>query len=287
MRSSRICAILLVGILLTACGSVPRPFSPGAKSGGLPPPGPASALIVHPFAGTEGTPLEQLTASVIQVLQTRDVAAIPYEVANRYRMATQVDAVTVTGDRALLRVIVQFAQPGGASIAESTWDIPVSWSAYMAADPALIRSISQEVSDRMLATMGLADEPGQGVDANDADLSVVPIRRAPGDGAEALMNAMIAELDRLGLTARFEDGAEQLPALEAIVSVRPLDSSNDLVRIVWLLKDPTGRERGRLEQQNSVPTGRLNQRWGVVAQLAASAAAPGVVDLLRRLQGGG
>ncbi len=98
---------------------------------------------------------------------------------------------------------------------------------------------------------------------------------------------MIAELDRLGLqTQRIRARADR-PVLEAWVTVRPLDTSNDLVRIVWVLNDRNGRERGRLEQQNSVPTGRLLRRWGVVAQLAASAAAPGVLDLLRRLQGGG
>jgi hypothetical protein len=287
VRSSRAVAIVLICLGLAACSSVPRPFSPGAKSGGLPPPGPASALIVHPVSGTEGTPLVDLTGAVIAELRQGDVAAIPYDVHNRYRMATQVDAISLTGDDAVLRIIVQFAHPDGAPIAEDDWTRTVVWNTYLTADPILIRALAQEISARMLVVMGLASGNVAEGETGGPSLLIAPILRAPGDGAEALVNAMLSELDRLGLAAEPDDGLADLPVLEALVSVRPVDASNDQVRIVWLLKDRSGRERGRLEQQNNVPSGRLSRRWGVVAQLAASAAAPGVLDLLRRLQGGG
>lgn len=287
MRLSRAFTVFLLCVCLAACSSVPRPFSPGAKSGGLPPPGPASALIVHPVSGTEGTPLEDLTDAVIAQLQQRGVAAIPYEIPNRYRMATQVDALALTGDQAQLRIVVQFAQPDRTAIAEDSWDRTVSWAAYLEADAPLVRSMAQEIAGRMLDVMGLSTQVGETGGGAGPSLLMVPIQSAPGDGAEALFKAMMSELDRLGLVAELDDGLADLPVLQAIVTVRPADASNDQVRIVWLLKDRNGRERGRLEQQNNVPTGRLAQRWGVVAQLAASAAAPGVLDLLRRLQGGG
>lgn len=287
MQSSRAVAVVLICLVLAGCGSVPRPFSPGAKTGGLPPPGPSSALIVHEFAGTEGTPLQQLTSATIELLQTKEVAAIPYEVANRYRMATQVDAVTESGGRALLTISVRFAQPDGEAIEEVAWDRQVDWNAYLRADPTLVRSMAQEISGRMLVLIGADSDGAPGAASGGPDLVIAAIRRAPGDGATALVDAMTSELERLGLATAPDDGAAQAPVLEAVVTVGPLDASNDLVRIVWLLRDRTGRERGRLEQQNSVPTGRLNQRWGVVAQLAASAAAPGVLDLLQRLEAGG
>ena len=55
------------------------------------------------------------------------------------------------------------------------------------------------------------------------------------------------------------------------------------MRIIWLVLDSNDNERGRLEQQNTVPANSLARRWGVVAGLAASAAAPGLSDLLARL----
>jgi hypothetical protein len=287
VRLSSWLAIAVLCLALVGCGSVPRPFSPSSKSGGLPPPGPASALIVHPLSGTEGTPLEALTARVIASLRENDVAAIPYEIANRYRMAAQADVVAIEGDQAVLQMVVQFALPDGSAIAEDSWERVVSWSSYLAAEPQLLQVLGTEISDRMLAAMGLGNLSADGLKPGGPDLLIAPILSAPGDGAEALVGSMIAELDRLGLqTQRIRARADR-PVLEARVTVRPLDTSNDLVRIVWVLNDRNGRERGRLEQQNSVPTGRLLRRWGVVAQLAASAAAPGVLDLLRRLQGGG
>lgn len=287
MRLSRLTAVAVLCVLVAACGSVPRPFSPAAKSGGLPPPGPASALIVHPLAGTEGTPLTELTAAVVESLQRSGVAAIPYEIANRYRMAAQADAVSLDGDQAVLQLAVQFAQPDGTTIAEDSWEQRVPWTGYQAADQTLLHALGREIAGRMLTVMGLAPPGDAQAKSDGPDLLIAPVLRAPGDGAEALVRSMISELDRLGLQARRIEGVADRPVLEALVTVRPLDSSNDLVTIVWLLKDRNGRERGRLEQQNSVPTGRLTRRWGVVAQLAASAAAPGVLDLLRRLQAGG
>ena len=70
--------------------------------------------------------------------------------------------------------------------------------------------------------------------------------------------------------------------VRAQVSVRPMDDANELVEITWLLHDADGRERGRLTQQNRVARGRLDHRWGVVAKLAAAAAAPEIADLMRR-----
>ena len=280
-RSSRL-FLLLACVLLAACGSVPRPFSPGDKSGGLPPPGPSSALIVHPFSGTEGTPLEALTAAVIARLQENDVAATPYEIPNRYRMLSQADAVRLEGDTATLALHVQFARPDSSAIAEDVWEREVDWDSYQAGDTVLVGRLAEDAARRMLVLMGL--QSPQAEEEKAASLFVSPIQSAPGDGAAALRMAMVSELGRLGVTGVTNPASTGLPTLDALVSVRPVDASNDLVRIIWLLKDGTGRQRGRLEQQNTVPTGRLSRRWGVVAQLAAAAAAPGVVELMQQLR---
>jgi len=283
----RLLAVMLLCLGLAACGNVPRPFSPGAKTGGLPPPGPASALILHPVAGNEDAPLEKLTAALLAQLRKNQVAAIPYESPNRYRMVAQVDAITVNGDQAELHLLAQFSNPDLSPIVSDSWSRTVSWRAYLAADPALMNDLAREMTARMLVLMGLTEPGSAGAGADGPDLLIAPVLRAPGDGAAALVDSMTSELTRLGVMVQGLRGVADRPVLEALVTVRALDASNDLVRIAWVLKDRSGRERGRLEQQNTVPTGRLNRRWGVVAQLAASAAAPGVIDLLQRLETGG
>ncbi len=126
-----LCLAVLVG--LRQCTQALQPIIEERRT---PPPGPASALIVHPLSGTEGTPLEALTARVIASLRENDVAAIPYEIANRYRMAAQADVVAIEGDQAVLQMVVQFALPDGSAIAEDSWERVVSWSSYLAAEPS-------------------------------------------------------------------------------------------------------------------------------------------------------
>ena len=120
MRCSRIALGLLILLAVAACGSVPRPFSPGQKSGGLPPPGPSSALIVHPVAGTETATLDALTAQIIAGLQQKQVAAIPYEVPNRYRVIGQAVATTVAAAAAAAVAVVAAAGTSSAPTARGT-----------------------------------------------------------------------------------------------------------------------------------------------------------------------
>ncbi|WP_416898159.1 MAG: hypothetical protein ACMVY4_22435 [Minwuia sp.] len=285
MRFSRLLAAALLLAALTACGSVPRPFSPGAKSGGLPPPGPSSALIVHPVAGVETDVLDRMTRLIVSGLQQKQVAAIPYEVPNRYRIIGQAIAVDSTAGRSTLEIHWQLTEPDRTPLREDLYNRDVDAEAWRSGDPALVRALADEAVERIAVLIGMAAAAAPEPAAPEGpDLRLAPIKRAPGDGAEALAGAMASELERFDLQTAPDDGLGQVPVLEALVSVSPMDASNDLVRIIWLLRDGSGRERGRLEQQNTVPSGRLARRWGVVAQLAAAAAAPGIADLVEQLR---
>ncbi|WP_417518245.1 hypothetical protein [Minwuia sp.] len=282
MSFSRFIAIALVALALAACTNVPRPFSPGTKSGTVPPPGPTSALIVHPVLSNEGVSTDGLTALVIKGLQERQVAAIPYDVPNRYRLLGEAIATQIVGTTATVSMRWQLTRPDRTPVSTDAYEAEVDWDAFRSGDAVTMNLLAAEAVGRIAVLLGIESPADAG--STGPDLLIAPIRRAPGDGAEALSAAIILELERQGLEAVPEDGRLQLPVLEALVRVSPVDGSNDLVRIAWLLRDETGAERGRLEQQNMVPTNRLSRRWGVVARLAASAAAPGVADLMQRLR---
>ncbi len=281
MRCSRRLSALLLVLTLAACGSVPRPFSPGAKSGGLITPGPASGLVVHPVSGDETATLNSLTVAVIKGLRARNVAAIPYETANRFRLFGAVFPVEQNGGIVTLDITWQIAGPAGQVQREDRYLQDTDLAAYLDGDPQVIQAIAETAVDRIGGLLGLAAQVD--ADGKTPDLTMAEIRNAPGDGAEALTKAMLSELARLNKTAVTGYRAG-LPELEALVTVTPDTGGQDRVKIIWLLRDATGQERGRLEQQNNVPSNRLSGRWGVVARLASSAAAPGIVDLLNRLQ---
>lgn len=281
MRSfSRALVLLLITSLLAACGSVPRPFSPDAKTGGVPPPGPATALIVHPAAGEDRAALDMLTDMVIEELRAREVAAIHYDVQNRYRLVGQVTPDSVSGGTATMRVSWQLQRPDGTPVDTVNFSQDVGLDAWRRADSAAVRPLAQRSVGRIAPLIGI----GPAADEDKGPRVIVEkARGAPGDGNTALAKAMTHELKRFDIAIDLGRSGERLPVLRAQVSVRPMDEANELVEITWLLHDAEGRERGRLKQQNRVASGRLDLRWGIVAKLAAAAAAPEIADLLRRI----
>jgi hypothetical protein len=54
------------------------------------------------------------------------------------------------------------------------------------------------------------------------------------------------------------------------------------VKISWAVHTPDGAEIGQVNQENAVPVGSLDGRWGDVAYVIATAAADGVVALLEK-----
>jgi hypothetical protein len=64
--------------------------------------------------------------------------------------------------------------------------------------------------------------------------------------------------------------------LSATINVTPVLEETttplDRVSIEWIIMDVDGTELGQMNQNNVVPRGQLDERWGTVASLAAQAA---------------
>ena len=52
------------------------------------------------------------------------------------------------------------------------------------------------------------------------------------------------------------------------------------IQIDWNVLDPKGKKLGTVSQKNEVPQGSLDGSWGKTADMAAAAAAQGIVKLL-------
>lgn len=279
-RAAAWLAVAGLALLLAACGSVPRPFSPAGKGGAVPPPGPSTALIVHPAVGADRAALDMLTDMVVEELRAREVAAIRYEVPDRYRLVGQAAAGPAQDGTATMTLQWQLLTPDGAPVETVAYRQDVDWASYRQADPFVIRQMARAAIGEIGAMLGF-DAPPEAREAGPR-LILDGARGAPGDGNAALASAMAHELGRFEVAVDDGRGGARLPVLRALVEVRAMDEANELVTITWLLHDAEGKERGRLQQQNRVAKGRLDRRWGVVAKLAAAAAAPEIADLLRR-----
>ncbi|MFH1806917.1 MAG: hypothetical protein ABID63_18710 [Pseudomonadota bacterium] len=109
---------------------------------------------------------------------------------------------------------------------------------------------------------------------------------ASGDGNEALLRSASAFLQNKGIEIGHEID-EQTVVLSASIEVKPANNKTgeamDRVSITWMILDHGGAELGQMVQNNAVPHGRLDERWGSVASLAAQAAIDALEGALRQI----
>ena len=104
------------------------------------------------------------------------------------------------------------------------------------------------------------------------------ISGAPGDGNIALRTALLQSLR--GADAMVTDNPMQASyVIQGSVQVAAPFAGRQHTRIVWLVTTIGGEEVGTAIQENDIPQGSLDGRWGEVAQIITNAAIPGVTRL--------
>lgn len=125
-----------------------------------------------------------------------------------------------------------------------------------------------------------------------ADLPVVEVLAGSGAPGDRSNNAVLAAAMRSILrdvgVPQTADAARAGAAVAALVTLTPVpgDARQDIIRVVWSVQTPDGREIGTVAQENMLPRGYAEQNWPDLAYLIAGAAVDGVVPLLRRVSAG-
>ena len=110
--------------------------------------------------------------------------------------------------------------------------------------------------------------------------TIVPtVTGAPGDGSSSLTGAIQRELSKNGV-ALTSNATPQTYKVEGKVAVGLGKDGKQPIQIDWNVIDPKGKKLGTVSQKNEVPQGSLDGAWGKTADLAASAAAQGILKLL-------
>ena len=110
--------------------------------------------------------------------------------------------------------------------------------------------------------------------------AVVPnVVGAPGDGATSLASALRNELLRNGVKPG-PPGTSASYRVEGRVKMGPVEGGQQPIKIDWVVRDPKGTNLGTVSQENKIPAGSLNGRWGSTAAAAATAATQGIIKLL-------
>lgn len=282
-------AALAAGILLAACGQLPRPFQPEDKSGNaLLNLRDGAGIVVQPIAGAPTAGGQILAEALVARLRDRDIPAGTENgnLGSRHLMG-RAAVRPLPGGREEILLYWEMREPDGGRTGILTQRREQAAGAWAAGAPALLETLAEALAPEVAALVqdpALASSPRVKAAAipgfPGARLVVLQIPGAPGDAAHSLPNALEAALQAAKLPVADRIGDNDLLIL-GDVAVGPKDGDLQTVAIRWsLVSARDDRELGEIAQQNVVPAGSLDGPWGPVADEVARAAASGLLDLL-------
>ncbi len=124
----------------------------------------------------------------------------------------------------------------------------------------------------------LVEEPATAERKPIRQLYVRTVDGAPGDGRNALPSALTYLLKQHGYTVTTDPQASGTITLAGTVTVDPAKAGQQHVKIAWHVLKPDGTDVGQVSQENDVPPGTLDGKWGEIAMAVALA---GVDDIVR------
>src|SRR4051794_23634758 len=286
-RLGRLALLLPLLCLLVACGDLPEPFlgNPGANARRLAQPL-TPLLAVPPGSDTllPDAANQDLAKQIATALQGTEVPAlVRAPQPTDWRLITRAER-----DGNVVKPSFSVMSPQGKEEGKADGE-PVPLDVWAAASPALMKQVAGEAAPRIgavLTSIRIAhDKADPGSLYNRAARVLVPeVTGAPGDGDAALTRQMRARLALLGpVVLTTPAGADFV--VQGEVKVVPIEKRQERVEIQWIIRTPSGDERGRVVQLNDIPAGTLDRYWGDVAVVVASEASNGINDVLIRQSG--
>jgi uncharacterized lipoprotein YmbA len=110
---------------------------------------------------------------------------------------------------------------------------------------------------------------------------VAPVEGAPSDGNRQLFGGMRRALGSSRIVVVDATGADTFSVVGR-VKLTTIDDTKGQLEVTWFLKDPAGKEIGKIEQSNPVPMAATRGSWAGFGDIVAQAAVEGVLELLER-----
>jgi len=113
---------------------------------------------------------------------------------------------------------------------------------------------------------------------------VAPVEGAPSDGNRQLFSGMRRALGSSKIVV-MDAGGSDIFTVAGKVKLTPIDDRRGQLEVTWILKDPAGKEVGKVEQANPVPLAAARGSWAGFGDIVAQAAVEGVLELLEKALG--
>ncbi|MBS0223666.1 MAG: hypothetical protein JSR91_23290 [Proteobacteria bacterium] len=108
---------------------------------------------------------------------------------------------------------------------------------------------------------------------------VAPVTGAPSDGNRQLLSGMRRALGSSRVVVVDKPGTDVFTVVGS-VALKPIDDRSAQLSITWVLKDPNGKEVGKVEQSNPVPLAATRGSWAGFGDIVAAAAVEGILELI-------
>lgn len=155
-------------------------------------------------------------------------------------------------------------------VADKTAVSVATWMSAQAGPAAPVQAVNAPPN------AGLGAAPAASGASGPVTAVVSDIKGAPGDGGTALKVALRRELSRGGVSLT-ETQNPGVYRVDANVEVGEAKDGKQPIRIIWKVTDANGRKVGEVSQKEEIPQGSLDGAWGKTADLAAAAAAQGIL----------
>ncbi len=216
-------------------------------------------------------PWSTVSPQIVQAIADKTAAQITtwYQGTAGTPVASNAAANVTPGSAAATTVATQAVATAGQAPAAAA----IAKNAVATAPTPAATTAALTPAATTAATTGSIESPG-------ASITTVPlVTGAPGDGSQSLTTAIQRELTKNGV-ALTDAPAGPAYKVEGKVVMGQGKDGKQPIQIDWNVLDPKGKKLGTVSQKNEVPQGSLDGTWGKTADVAAAAAAQGIVKLL-------
>jgi hypothetical protein len=277
-------AAAAAALLLASCQPLPHPFADDVPRPGSPmlTLRDNASVAVAPLKGGPRATAEKLAPAMAQALQQHDIAASDRTASiASYQLDGRVQGMPASDGKAAVVVLWDLRDPSGRSLGERAERIEAGAADWQRGSKDAVARLAA-ASAEQIAAMLQDKAPVEAEAGGRTRLLIRGVDGAPGDGGQALANAIATLLKRQDVAIVSGPQAKADLLLDADVTVAKPKAGTQHVKIVWHVRRRDGGEIGTVAQENDVPAGLLDGAWGDVAYTVAVSAQDGIMELVAR-----
>jgi len=284
----RLFSIGFLLVLVAACTQAPQPYRHGRtgvdtsglrlRDGGT--------VYIMPIEGTARPIGKMIATGLAESLGVRNIPSTPNELSNpTYKVRGQFILDFNSGrENHLGSVYWTFMDRTGKMIHESIQEIQGQRHQWDYGDQVMIDGLVDTAADKFTTYLQDASEY-KAVELAENEKPVIfmvgNINGARGDGEKALRKAMSLTLRQFGAKVRSRADKDTYILNADIDILKPFEGKQR-IQISWIIKDKKGNELGRARQNNQMPEGAFDGKWGGLAYNISRAAMNGIGQVVER-----